>query len=81
VLDLTLDEEHAEPWAAPTRVFDVIVDKAGVGARLRSDLASWQPPQFARRGSKPTGCTGRARRRTHRAHSGQASGEGFVSKL
>ena len=45
-LDLTLDEERAAPWAALTRGFCTIVDKAGVEARLRSDLASWQPPEF-----------------------------------
>lgn len=45
-LDLTLDEERATPWAALTRGFHAIVDKAGVEARLRLDLASWQPHEF-----------------------------------
>jgi predicted nucleotidyltransferase len=45
-LDLTVDEARAAPWAALTRGFYAIVDKAGVEARLRSDLASWQPPEF-----------------------------------
>ncbi len=45
-LDLTLDEEHASPWAALTRGFLPVVDKAGVTARLRSDLAAWQPSEF-----------------------------------
>jgi hypothetical protein len=45
-LDLTLDEEHAQPWAALTRGFLPLVDKAEVAARLRSDLATWKPPEF-----------------------------------
>jgi predicted nucleotidyltransferase len=45
-LDLTLDEETANPWAALTRGFRPVVDKAQVAARLRSDLATWQPPEF-----------------------------------
>jgi hypothetical protein len=45
-LDLTLDEEHAMPWAALTRGFRAVVDKADVEARLRSDLATWQPREF-----------------------------------
>jgi hypothetical protein len=45
-LDLTLDEEHARVWAALTRGFLAVVDKADVAARLRSDLASWQPTEF-----------------------------------
>jgi predicted nucleotidyltransferase len=45
-LDLTLDEEHVEPWAALTRGFDPVVDKAEVAARLRSDLSNWQPREF-----------------------------------
>jgi predicted nucleotidyltransferase len=45
-LDLTLDEEHASPWAALTRGFLSVVDKAEVAARLRSDLAAWQPSEF-----------------------------------
>jgi predicted nucleotidyltransferase len=45
-LDLTLDEEHVEPWAALTRGFLAVVDKAEVAARLRSDLSSWQPREF-----------------------------------
>jgi hypothetical protein len=45
-LDLTLDEEHAMPWAALTRGFLAVVDKADVAARLRSDLATWRPPEF-----------------------------------
>jgi predicted nucleotidyltransferase len=45
-LDLTLDEEHARPWAALTRGFIALVDKAEVTARLRSDLATWQPSEF-----------------------------------
>lgn len=45
-LDLTLDEERATPWAALTRGFLAVVDKADVEARLRSDLATWQPPEF-----------------------------------
>jgi hypothetical protein len=45
-LDLTLDEEHARAWAALTRGFLPVVDKADVAARLRSDLATWQPAEF-----------------------------------
>jgi predicted nucleotidyltransferase len=45
-LDLTVDEEYAAPWAALVKGFRAIVDKAGVEARLRSDLANWQPPEF-----------------------------------
>ena len=45
-LDLTLDEEHAAPWAALTRGFLAVVDKAEVAARLRSDLAEWRPREF-----------------------------------
>jgi len=45
-LDLTLDEEHTSPWAALTRGFLSVVDKAEVTARLRSDLATWQPSEF-----------------------------------
>jgi predicted nucleotidyltransferase len=45
-LDLTLDEEHASPSAALTRGFPSVVDKAEVTARLRSDLAAWQPSEF-----------------------------------
>lgn len=45
-LDLTLDEERVAPWAALAAGWYAIVDKAGVGARLRSDLASWQPAEF-----------------------------------
>jgi predicted nucleotidyltransferase len=45
-LDLTLDEEYASPWAALTRGFLSVVDKAKVTARLRSDLATWQPSEF-----------------------------------
>ncbi len=45
-LDLTLDEEHASPWSALTRGFLPVVDKAQVTARLRADLATWQPSEF-----------------------------------
>ena len=45
-LDLTLDEEYASPWAALTLGFLPFVDKAAVAARLRSDLATWKPPEF-----------------------------------
>jgi len=45
-LDLTFDEEYAAPWAALTKGFRAIADKAGVEARLRHDLASWQPREF-----------------------------------
>jgi predicted nucleotidyltransferase len=45
-LDLTIDEEHVAPWAALAKGFRALVDKAGVEARLRSDLASWQPAEF-----------------------------------
>ena len=41
-----MDEEAANPWAALTRGFRPVVDKAQVAARLRSDLATWQPPEF-----------------------------------
>lgn len=44
--DLTFDEGHAEPWAALTKGFHAIVDKAGVAARLRSDLTAWRPREF-----------------------------------
>jgi predicted nucleotidyltransferase len=45
-VDLTFDEEYAAPWAALVKGFRAIVDKAGVGTRLRGDLANWQPPEF-----------------------------------
>jgi predicted nucleotidyltransferase len=45
-LDLTLDEDRAKPWAALSRGFRPLVDKAEVTARLRSDLATWQPSEF-----------------------------------
>jgi predicted nucleotidyltransferase len=45
-LDLTLDDEHAHPWAALTRGFLPVVDKAQVAARLRADLATWQAAEF-----------------------------------
>jgi hypothetical protein len=45
-LDLTFDEEHAAPWAALLKGFHAIVDKADVEARLRSELAGWQPAEF-----------------------------------
>jgi predicted nucleotidyltransferase len=45
-LDLTLDEEHVAPWAALARGFRALIDKAGVGDRLTSDLASLQPREF-----------------------------------
>lgn len=45
-LDLTIDEEHVAPWAALVKGFRALVDKAGVEARLRSDLASWRPAEF-----------------------------------
>lgn len=38
-LDLTLDEEYASPWAALTKGFLAIVDKADVADRLRGDPA------------------------------------------
>jgi predicted nucleotidyltransferase len=45
-LDLTFDEGAAAPWAALARGFRAIVDKAGVEAELRSDLAGWRPAEF-----------------------------------
>jgi hypothetical protein len=45
-VDLTFDEEFAAPWAALALGVDAIVDKADVAARLRSDLAGWQAPEF-----------------------------------
>jgi predicted nucleotidyltransferase len=45
-LDLTLDDEHAAPWAGVARGFRVLVDKAQVAERLRSDLAGWKPAEF-----------------------------------
>lgn len=45
-LDLTLDEEHAAPWGALRRGFHALIDKAGVEARLRADLAAWRPREF-----------------------------------
>jgi hypothetical protein len=44
--DLTFDEEYAAPWAALVKGFRALVDKAGVAARLRQDLANWQAPEF-----------------------------------
>jgi hypothetical protein len=44
--DLTFDEEHAAPWAALAKGFRAIVDKAGVEAQLRRDLANWRAPEF-----------------------------------
>lgn len=45
-LDLTFDEEFAQPWSGLAKGFRVLVDKAGVEARLRADLATWQPSEF-----------------------------------
>jgi hypothetical protein len=42
-VDLTFDEEHVAPWAGLAGGFRALVDKAGVAARLRSDLAGWRP--------------------------------------
>ena len=44
-LDLTFDEGHVAPWAALARGFRVLIDKGGVEARLRSDLAGWRSPE------------------------------------
>lgn len=45
-LDLTFDAEYVRPWAALARGFRAVVDKADVDARLRSDMAGWQRPEF-----------------------------------
>jgi hypothetical protein len=45
-LDLSFDEERVMPWAALTRGFVMLVDKAAVAAALRGDLASWRRPDI-----------------------------------
>lgn len=52
-LDLTMDEGHAHAWAALARGFRPIIDKAEVTARLRSDLAAWQPREYDAPASHP----------------------------
>lgn len=44
-LDLTVDEGRAEPWEGLAGGFEVLVDRANVGDRLRSDLEAWEPPE------------------------------------
>lgn len=44
-VDLSIDEGRAEPWEGLAGGFEVLVDQAGVGERLRSDLEAWEPPE------------------------------------
>lgn len=45
-LDLTVDEEHVVPWAALTRGFVTLIDRAEVGAALTRAMAEWTRPEF-----------------------------------
>lgn len=44
-VDLTMDEGSAQPWNALAEGFDVLLDREDVGARLRADLAGWEPAE------------------------------------
>ena len=46
MVDLTFDQERAEPWYGLAEGFEALVDHDGVADRRRRELSAWRPPEF-----------------------------------